>query len=287
MGLAGQRSESPTLDAVGPEDEEGVVSDVVSYAVVDRVAHVTIERPDRRNAMDLEVFDQLAEHAERAATDRVGAVVVTGRGGHFSSGLDIAVLGSRLAGGPEDATHGIDRELIARLQASLTAYEDLEVPTIAAIEGYCFGAGLQLALACHVRAVAVSAELSVLEARWGLVPDLGGTWRLPRAVGLGRATEMVLTARRVGADEALAVGLAERRLGDDPQAEAHAFAARLASGPGALRRIPRLVRDNLTRSRDAALAAEAEAQLVCLDGPDFREAVTAHVADRDPTFVGR
>jgi enoyl-CoA hydratase/carnithine racemase len=256
------------------------VSDVVSYEVVEGVAHVTIERPDVRNAMNLAVFDQLGERAaEAAADDAVGAVLVTGRGGTFSSGLDVSVFG--------EFSGGLDEGFIARLQASFTAFEELDKPTIAGIEGYCFGGGIQLAAACHLRAVAPDAQLAVLERRWGLVPDLGGSWRLPRLVGLGRATEMTLTARRVDAEEALVVGLAELRLeGSDARAAAHEIAARLAAGPGAVRRAPRLLRENVGRDREAALAAEAETQLRCLAGPDFAEAVAAGLEGREPRFSG-
>jgi enoyl-CoA hydratase/carnithine racemase len=263
------------------------VADVVSYEVVDRVAHVTIERPEVRNAMSLEVFDQLTERAAEAAhDDRVGAVLVRGRDGVFSSGLDVSVFSAQAAAGPDDE-HLTGEGFIGRLQVAFTAYEDLDKPTVACVQGYCFGGGIQLAAACHLRAVAPDAQLSVLEARWALVPDLGGTWRLPRLVGLGRATELVVTARRVDADEALAIGLAEWRLdGDDPVADAHERTARLAAGPGAVRRAPRLLRENVGRDRDAALHAEAATQLACLAGPDFTEAVTASLEGRDPRFVG-
>lgn len=258
------------------------MSQVVSYEVVDRVAHVTIERPEVRNAMDRAVFAQLGEHAARAGEDPgVGAVLVAGRGGTFSSGLDVGLFdGDGDAGGP-----GV--EGIGRLQAAFTAYEELDKPTVAAVQGYCFGAGIQLAAACHLRAVAPDAQLAVMEARWALVPDLGGSWRLPRLVGLGRATEMTMSARRVGAEEALGTGLAELSLGgEDPLVEAHELAARLAAGPGSVRRAPRLLRENLGRDRESALRVEAETQLACLAGPDFAEAVASAMEGRSPSFQG-
>lgn len=250
----------------------------VEYEVVDHVAVVTIDRPHKRNAMDLEVFDGLLAAARRAADDAdAGAVLVRGAEGTFSSGLDVSVLGSGVP---------VDEALIARLQSAFTAFEDIDKPVVAAIEGACFGAGVQLAVACHVRAVAPSASLSVMEVRWALVPDLGGTHRLPRLIGLGRATELTLTGRRVDADEALAMGLAEIRLGDEPQAEALELARRLAVGPGAVRRAPRLLRENLGRPREEALRHEARAQLACLAGPDVAEAVRAALAGEQPRFVG-
>lgn len=258
------------------------MSDVVSYEVVDAVARVTIERPAVRNAMSVEVFDALAELAVRAAADtEVGAVLVAGRDGTFSSGIDVSVLGGQ-------AADGILPAFIDRLQSAFTAYEELDKPTIAAIEGPCFGAGIQLAAACHLRGVAPDAQLSVMEARWALVPDLGGTYRLPRLVGLGRATELALSARRFDATEALAGGFAQIALdGDDPQADALGHARQLAAGPGAVRRVPRLLRENLGRDREAALAAEADAQAACISGADFAEAVAAQQEDRRPRFVGQ
>jgi enoyl-CoA hydratase/carnithine racemase len=271
-----------------------VSDEVVSYEVIDRVAHVTIERPEVKNAMSTAVFEQLGERAKQAADDpEAGAVLVAGRGGTFSSGLDVSLFGS---GGGGDADGGdsggsggggMGVEGIARLQAAFTAFEELDKPTIAAVEGYCFGAGIQLAAACHLRAVAPDAQLAVMEVRWALVPDLGGSYRLPRLIGLGRATELTMTARRVGAEEALAIGLAEFSLdGQDPLAQAHEIAAGLAAGPGSVRRAPRLLRENLGRDRDAALRAEAETQLACLKGPDFAEAVGAAMEGRSPSFRG-
>ena len=264
--------------------------DAVTYHVDDRVAVVTINRPEKRNAMSLAVFEGLHEAAARAAEDvtgddGVGAVLVRGAGGVFSAGIDLATFGEQLGGDVEEAQRDA---FISDLQEAFTVYEELDVPTVAAIEGYCFGAGIQLAAACHVRLVAADAEISVMERRWGLVPDLGGCYRLPRLVGLGRATELALTARRVTGTEAVAMGLCDDILPDEGPADAaFAYARRLAHGPGAVRRIPRLMRENMARDRTTALAAERATQMRTMTGPDFTEAVTAGLQGRDPEFVGR
>src|SRR5690625_791969 len=148
------------LDRADADVKERPVSNVVAYEVVDRVAHVIIDRPDVRNAMDLAVFDELHGRAEEIAEDpHVGAVVLRGRGGNFSSGLDVSIFNEVAEEGSQDEE--AVASLISRLQSAFNAYEDLAVPTIAAIEGYALGAGLQLALACHLRMAAPSAQLSV------------------------------------------------------------------------------------------------------------------------------
>lgn len=257
------------------------MDEVIGYRIDRAVAVVTIRRPARRNAMDRDVFRLLGEAAHRAADDpEAGAVLVRGAEGTFSSGVDLEEF-ARITPG------SVTAELIAELQSSFTAFEEIDKPVLAAIEGHCLGAGLQLALACHLRAVAPSASLSLVEVRWGLVPDLGAPHRLPRLVGLGRATELALTGRRVGAEEALAIGLAEVRLpADDPQGAALDYAARLAAGPGSVRRIPRLLRRSIGAPRDEALRLQAEAQLHCLAGPDAAEAVAAAREARQARFVG-
>lgn len=249
----------------------------VTYEVVDHVAVVTIDRPEKRNAMNGEVFTQLGEAARRAgADDGARAVLVRGAGDTFSSGIDVGTLGGQLE-------HGVDESFIVPLQESFTAYEELDEPTVAAVDGPCFGAGLQLAIACHLRCVTPTASMSVMEVRWALVPDLGGTFRLPRLVGLGRATELALTGRRVDAEEALRIGLAEVRVEDVD--EALALATRLAHGPEAVRRTPRLLRENLDRDVDEAAAAERRTQVEMLTGPDFAEAVEAQLEGRDPDYL--
>jgi len=260
----------------------GESGQVVSLEVVERVAHVVIERPGKRNAMSRAVLTGLHEHARAvaaaAATGAVGAVVVCGRGEHLSAGLDLHDLAG-LAATPVD---DID---IAAVQAVFTSFEELDVPVLAAIDGVCFGAGLQLVIACHVRAVTPRASLAVMEPRWGLVPDLGASWRLPRLVGLGRATELMLSARRVDATEALAIGLADIALPTgDVLVAGHAIARRWAQGPSVLAHLPRLAREAVASRRDEALAAEAALQRRTIAGGDVAEALQAAAESREPDF---
>ncbi|MGH3665502.1 MAG: enoyl-CoA hydratase/isomerase family protein [Egibacteraceae bacterium] len=175
------------------------------------------------------------------------------------------------------------------MQQAFTVFEDLPVPTVAAVRGVALGAGCQLAIACHLRVGAPDAQFGLLEARWGLIPDLGATWRLPRLVGLSRATDLTVTGRCIDAGTALAWGLLDAVL-DEPDFDAavHRYAASLAAGPTvATGQVPALLRDSLSRSRDDVLAAERRAQAACLASADFAEAATAAVEGRSPRFQGR
>jgi len=258
---------------------------VTSLEVVERVAQVVIERPEKRNAMDRAVLHGLHEHArevaEAVSSGSVGAVVVAGRGQHLSSGLDLGDLTGLVTQPPSETE-------IAQVQAVFTAFEELDVPVLAAIDGVCFGAGLQLAIACHVRAVTPRAVLAVMEPRWGLVPDLGASWRLPRLIGLGRATELMLSGRRVEGPECVAIGLAEVLLPEgDALVSGHEIVRRWAQGPQVLAHLPRLARESVARDRAGALAAEARLQGRMLAGGDVAEALMAAAEGREPRFERR
>ncbi len=251
----------------------------------DRVGVVSLNRPDKLNALDQGTFEALADVAAqvRAAAEegRVRAVLLTGEGRAFSAGLDVSLFGSQLTQAPSD-------EWIAGLQQSFTAYEDLPVPVVAGVRGAALGGGLQLALAAHLRVAAPDATFGLLEARWALLPDLGGLTRLPRLVGLGRATDLALSARTIDAPTALAWGLVDAVLDDeDFGAAARGYAARLATGPTvALGQIPHIARESFRVDRAASLAAERAAQQACLASADFREAATAALERRPPSFTG-
>lgn len=252
----------------------------VRYEVKDRVAVITIDRPEKLNAMNLEVFDGLHEAGKRAGSDPdVRAVVVCGEGRAFSSGIDTSIFGG-------EAGTAIE---ISRLQRAFSIYEEIAPVTIAAVQGVCFGGGLQLAIACDLRVVADDARLSAFEIRWGIIPDLGGTTRLPRLIGLGRAKEMVLTARPVLGPEALAWGLANRCVtAEAVRDEAIAWALEIAAGPPlALAAGKRLTTTALDFPISVGLRREETVQRRMLASEDFGEAVAARMQKREPSFRGR
>ncbi len=252
----------------------------------DGVGLVTLDRPDKLNALDEETFAGLASAARQAgdaaAAQTVRCVLLTGAGRAFCSGLDVSLFGGQVGQAPDDAW-------IASLQEAFTAFEDLPVPTVAALHGAVLGGGLQLALACHLRLVTPDAQLGLLETRWGIIPDLGATYRLPRLIGLSRAVDLAVSARTIDGQTALDWGLADAALpADDVAGAARAYARRLAAGPTlATGAIPRLMREALAAPRDAALAAERSTQALCLASADFAEAVRAALAGEQPAFQGR
>ena len=257
----------------------------VGYEVDGAVALVTLNRPEVLNAMDREVFFALREAGERAGADPdVRAVVVRGEGRAFSSGLDTSLFASGIGGGGSPLT--LD---IGALQDCFSIYETIGKPTIAAVGGLCLGGGIQLAAACDLRIAADDAELAVYEIRWGIIPDLGGTQRLPRLIGLGRAKELVMTGRKVGPEEALAWGLVNRvvpreRLDD----EALTWGRELAAGPPlAIAAAKRLATSALDVPVAAGLEREAMVNRRLLSTEDFIEAVTARFEKREPSFRAR
>jgi len=256
----------------------------VRYEVDGAVALVTIARPEVLNAMDQDVFFGLKEAAERAERDaEVRAVVLKGDGRAFSSGLDTSLFAAGIGGG---SPLTLD---IAALQRCFSVYETIGKPTIAAVGGLCLGGGIQLAAACDLRVAAEDAELAVYEIRWGIIPDLGGTQRLPRLIGLGRAKELVMTGRKVGAAEALAWGLVNRVVPRDRlEEETLTWARELAAGPPlAVAAAKRLAGSALDMPVSAGLEREVAVNRRLLATEDFREAVTARFEKRQPSFHAR
>lgn len=256
--------------------------DRVRVTVSGHIADVRLNRPDKLNAIDPAMFTALSEAATTlAGRAGVRAVVLSGAGRGFCAGLDLASLAAPgLAESMTARTHG----LANRYQHAVWGWRELPVPVIAAVHGTAFGGGLQIALAADIRIVAPDAQLGVMEARWGLVPDLAGIALLRGLVRDDVARELTYTARPVSGTEAVSLGLATRTA-SDPHAAAMTLAAQVATGsPRAVRAAKRLF--SLSQDAGAAgiLRAESAEQEVLLTGPDLAEAVTARAAGRAPAF---
>src|SRR5258707_10333323 len=196
----------------------------------DGVGHLELNRPEVRNAINVEMISALHMLLDDwARRDDVRAVVLSGAGGKaFAGGADIAELRERTH---KEAFYGVNQSLFQKL-------EDFPRPTIAALDGYALGGGLELALSCDLRVASKTAKIGLPEVTLGIYPAAGGTWRLPRVVGLGRAKELVFTGRIVDAAEAESWGLFERLVETDALAAALELAATIPAnaplaGPGA------------------------------------------------------
>ncbi|MEO6497076.1 MAG: crotonase/enoyl-CoA hydratase family protein [Solirubrobacteraceae bacterium] len=254
--------------------------------VADHVATVTLARPDKHNALDRAMFEAIAAAAaEIASTPGVRAVVLHGEGPSFCSGLDV---GSFLADGPNGFDILLDREgpRNANLaQRVATDWLDLPMPVIAAIHGNCFGGGLQIALGADVRIAAPDARLSIMEARWGLVPDMGITQTLTRLVPIDVAKELTFTARRLSGEEAATLGLVTR-MADDPLAAAQELAAEIATkSPDAVRAAKKLYEDAWPAPAANALELETDLQRSLMGSPNQMEAVRAGMTKGPANFA--
>lgn len=250
------------------------------------VATVTMVRTDKHNALDQAMFEGLMNAAGQLAEDKsVRAVVLHGEGKSFCSGLDVA---SFMAGrGGTGVLLERDGDRVANF-AQRVAYDWslVPAPVIAAIHGNCFGGGLQIALGADIRIAAPDAKLSVMEVKWGLVPDMGITQTLPRLVGIDVAKELTFTGRIVSGGEALALGLVTRN-SDDPLASAMQLAGEIArKSPDAVRAAKRLYDETwLSNDTAAALKLESELQVGLIGKPNQLAAVVAGMSGEDPVFV--
>ncbi len=256
----------------------------VAISISDHVADVTLTRPEKHNALDVAMFEAIAAAAEQVAAEPgVRAVVLHGEGPSFCSGLDV---GGVMAGQPESD------DLMAPLRGSVPnwfqrpVYNWIEVPVpvIAAIHGHCLGGGLQIALGADIRFATPDARLSVLEVKWGLIPDMAITRTLPRLVGIDVAKELAFTGRIVSGTEAGELGLVTH-VADDPLAGARALAAEIAGrSPDAVRGMKRLFNQSWTGSPAETLRLEADIQLGLLGTPNQLEAVRAGMLKEPARF---
>jgi enoyl-CoA hydratase/carnithine racemase len=222
-------------------------------------------------------------------------LIVIGEGRAFSSGIDTSVfvagiddekigLASLPGLGTRDADPTVD--IIMGVQESYTWLAEAPFCTIAAIRGYAYGAGLQMAAACDLRVIARGAKVGLLELKYGILPDLGGTQRVPRLVGPGKAKELIFTGARIDAEEAYRIGLCERLVDDDAlEAEVTALADLIAAQPPlAVRGAKAAVDRSFELDGRDGLRFEAQQQRVCIRSDDMREAISAFIENRTPTY---
>jgi enoyl-CoA hydratase/carnithine racemase len=270
--------------------------DRVVVSVDGGVADVRLNRPDKLNALDGAQVAAIVEAGEALKGDRsVRAVVLSGQGRAFCAGLDLGAFqamagndtGGDEGGGAGTASIGRTGGRITHLgQQAGWVWQELEVPVIAAITGACLGGGLQIALGADIRIAAPDAKLSVLEMRWGLIPDMIGTWVLPRLVGLDVAKELTMTGRMLSGEEAAAIGLVTR-VAADPHAAAMALAREIAGrSPVAVRHAKRLLNTSVEPGRTAAeqFLDERTTMGSLIGSPDNIESVTAYFEKRDPVY---
>ncbi len=276
----------------------------VTISVDEGVADVRLARPDKLNALDTPMLDGILRAGEQLAADRsVRAVVLSGQGRAFCAGLDAASLGA-IAGGslgepdPEFAdayahfatvagpiAERMDGHITNVYQQVAHQWSALAVPVIAACHGVVFGGGLQIALGADIRLTAPDAKWSVLEIRWGLLPDMTGIPQLVRLVGLDVVKELAFTGRILSGSEAAELGVATR-VSDDPRAEAMALAREIAGkNPHAIRGMKALC--NAASSRPLAVSYQEESRLMegLIGSPNQVEATMAYLEKRDPVFI--
>lgn len=242
------------------------------------VARLTLNRPDKRNTITWEMRQRIADIFEELGRDReLRVVIVTGAGGVFSSGGDMRGF---LEHEPYEFAH---------LGVNLAAAERCPKPVIAAVDGFCFGAGLELALTCDLRVCTDRAEFALPETIRGQMPGSGGSQRLPRLIGWSRAKDMILRGRRMKADEALASGLVtEVTSPEGLEGAALAIAEELCQrSPLALATLKETLNLGMDTNLSAAMEIERKSYAMLRSTHDYNEGVTAFFEKRDARFEGR
>jgi len=263
------------------------MSDRVVTTISNGVADVCLNRPDKMNALDGAMFAALEETGERLKADpSVRAVVLHGEGRAFCAGLDLGSFGKMADSSIEGDPLEIDENRIThRGQQVAYAWTEMPAPVICAIQGVALGGGFQIAMGADIRFIAPDARMSVLEIRWGLIPDMTGTQTLVRHVGLDVAKELTFTGRMVEGPEAVQIGLATR-LSDDPYADATALAHEIAGkSPHATRAAKRLLNNAALAGLADGFAAEREEINALIGSPNQTEAVKAWFEKRDANYA--
>lgn len=264
--------------------------DPLRYEVVEGVAEVTLDRPDRLNALDDGLIDALTVAFTRAATDKgVRALLLTGAGRGFCAGADLKFMMEKALAGITEPTEMMFWRIAGRLHEGMATLKRMQKPSIAAVNGPCAGAGVGYALACDVVWASTEATFRLAYTNIGLAPDGGTTSMVTRLLGEKKALELFYSAEKVGAEEALRLGFVTRLLEPDALVpEARAFARRLAKGPSVAFGLAKsLVNDALREGYETQMERERAAIAHTSGTEDFMEGVSAFLGKREPEFKGR
>ena len=260
---------------------ERVVVDIRNH-----VASVTLNRANKHNAVDIAMFEAIIEAGESLAQDRsIRAVVLNGDGESFCAGIDVSVFAGKgigASGADNMATRG--SSLANFYQSAAFVWRELPVPVIAALHGVIFGAGLQIALGADIRYVSADAKLSVMEIKWGIIPDMAISTTLPNLMPVDKAAELALTGKIVSGSEAEDLGLVTA-VKENPLQAAREIAATIAGkSPDAVRAIKKLLYEAWKNDAASSLRLEAELQLKVMAAPNQMEAALANSEKRAPEF---
>jgi enoyl-CoA hydratase/carnithine racemase len=269
------------------------MSDRVTIQIKDGVADVRLTRPDKMNALDPPMMAGLIEAGKKLGADPgVRVVVLSGEGRAFCAGLDFSSFRRMAGDGAAEGGQGTDMALLSPAgespanfaQRAAFVWQEVPVPVIAAVHGVAFGGGLQVAMGADIRFVAPDARLSVMEVKWGLIPDMSGTQTLRHLLRLDVLKELTFTGRIVQGPELLELGLATH-LSETPLEDALELAREIASkSPSAIRAGKRLLNETVQSSLAAGFAREEEIQRTLIGQPNQVEAVKANLEKRAPDF---
>jgi enoyl-CoA hydratase/carnithine racemase len=249
------------------------------------VADVMLNRADKLNAVDIEMFEALGEAADIVAAEKsVRAVVLHGAGGNFCAGIDLSVFANSELDFVQALKTPVDPSAANLFRRAAYAWREIPSPVICAIEGIAFGAGMQIALGADIRFAAPDAKLSIMESKWGIIPDMGLTTTLRHLVAPDRVKELSWSARILSSSEAQVLGLITA-VTEDPVSTGRQFALDCAAkSPDAIRGIKTLVDEAWHLTEAEALALEARLQGGIIGGENQLEAVAANLEKRKPEF---
>ena len=267
--------------------KEKTMSETVEIQIDNHIATINLNRPDKKNAVDIAMFEEIASAAQTIhENSNIRAVVLSGNGSDFCAGIDIKVFAGRSAESAlGDLMNPITQSGANFFQNAALCWRDLPVPVIAALHGSCFGAGFQIAMGADLRYAAPNVRMSIMEIKWGLIPDMGITVTVPGTCAADKVRELGYTGKVIDSVEAMGAGLVTDVV-EDPLDTAISIANEIAGkSPDAIRAMKGLFNNAWTGEVNALLRYEAELQKSVMSGQNQKEAALANLQSRAPIFM--